>query len=223
MVAFFKHDIPAWMDGTEALDDGPYRAYHVICQLIYQCEGPVTLNEHGIAGRCKQSIRSFRANLKVLLDLGKLTLSDGRLTNSRAEKELEKICENRVNASEGGKKSGEVRKSAAKPLKNNNTGEAPLQEDRSLKTRLEETREENKDAAGAALASSAEVDYFRRIKEIIGPSAGGLGKKLLDAKGSIPLARAAVEQASTKENAREYLGAIIRNRDGPDVADGRSF
>ena len=38
---------------------------------------------------------------------------------------------------------------------------------------------------------------------------------LLDAKGgSIPLARAAVEQASTKEDPREYLGAIIRGRGG---------
>lgn len=142
MVAWFKHDIPAWMDGTEALDDGPYRAYHVICQLIYLNEGPIALNEHGIAGRCKQSLRAFRANLKVLLDCGKLEILDGRLSNSRAEKELENLSDNRVNAGKGGKKSGEVRKSRSKPLKNNEPDEAPLQEDRSLKTRLEKTRED---------------------------------------------------------------------------------
>lgn len=80
------------------------------------------------------------------------------------------------------------------------------------------------DATAPPQSASAEVDYFRRIKEIIGPSAGGLGKKLLEAKGdSIPLARAAVEQASTKENPREYLGAIIRTRDGAEAAGGRSF
>src|SRR6266704_2040884 len=111
MVAWFKHDIPAWMDGTEALDAEPYRAYHVICQLIYMNEGPIALNEHGIAGRCKQSIRTFRASLKMLLELGKLTLSEGRLANSRAGKELENVAENRVNAGKGGKKSGEVRNS----------------------------------------------------------------------------------------------------------------
>jgi len=146
MVGWFKHDIPAWMDGTEGLDDGPYRVYHVVCQLIYLAEGPITLNEHGIAGRCKQSIRSFRTNLKILLDGGKLTLSDGRLANSRAEKELEKVGENRVNAREGGIKSGEARNASAKSLKNNDVGEASLQDDPSLKTRLDKTKEPCADA-----------------------------------------------------------------------------
>lgn len=214
MVAFFKHDIPAWMDGTESLDDGPYRAYHVICQLIYQNEGPIALNEHGIAGRCKQSIRSFRANLKVLLELGKLTLSDGRLANSRAEKELEKICENRVNASEGGKKSGEVRNAAANSLKNNNTDEAALQEDRSLKTREEDSREEKKDAALAA--PDPEFELFRRGKEVLGKTAGGVIRQLLTAKdGKINLARAAIETAAGKQDPREYIFGVIRNHDPP--------
>lgn len=145
MVAWFKHDIPAWMDGTEDLDAEPYRAYHVICQLIYLNEGPIALNEHGIAGRCKQSIRTFRTALKTLLELGKLTLCEGRLGNSRAGKELEKVSENRVNASEGGKKSGESRNSATKSLETNNAVEATLQGGRSLKTREEETREEKKE------------------------------------------------------------------------------
>jgi len=49
-----KHDIAAWMDGTEQLDAEPYRAYHVICQLIYLNEGPVPLQFRGpYAGRCK--------------------------------------------------------------------------------------------------------------------------------------------------------------------------
>lgn len=77
-------------------------------------------------------------------------------------------------------------------------------------------------SASAPDVPTPEVDYFRRIKEICGSTAGGLGKRLLDAKnGNIPLARAAIEQASTKENPREYLGAIIRNRDGPNDAEAR--
>jgi uncharacterized protein YdaU (DUF1376 family) len=163
MVAWYKHDIPAWMDGTEALDAEPYRTYHVICQLIYMNEGPIALNEHGIAGRCKQSIRTFRAALKTLLDMDKLTLSDGRLANSRAEKELENVSENRVNASKGGHKSAEVRNSANKPLKINNESQAPLQEDRSLKTRLEETREEKKETRVPALVF--ESDWPKEYRE----------------------------------------------------------
>ena len=158
MVAWFKHDIPAWMDGTEALDDGPYRAYHVICQLIYLNEGPIALNEHGIAGRCKQSIRSFRKNLEILIDGGKLVLADGRLANLRAAKELEKVGENRINAREGGIKSGEARNADTKPLENNGPSEASLQLDRSLKTRLEETREE-KELCPDAKASRTKLEY----------------------------------------------------------------
>lgn len=81
-----------------------------------------------------------------------------------------------------------------------------------------------KDAATAAL--DPEADYFRRVKEICGASAGGLAKKLLDAKGgSVAQARAAAEQASERQDPREYLGAIIRNKDSSanDRFAGRAF
>lgn len=81
-----------------------------------------------------------------------------------------------------------------------------------------EGKEKDADATRSApevVSSSPEVDFYRRIKEIVGPSAGGLGKRLLTAKdGNVALARAAVEQASTKQDPREYLGAIIRTREG---------
>lgn len=89
-----------------------------------------------------------------------------------------------------------------------------------------EGKEEDADASRSAPEnpSTEEADYFRRIKQICGPTAGGLGKKLLLAKdGSIPLARAAAEQASTKQDPREYLGAIIRNREEPECRPDRSF
>jgi uncharacterized protein YdaU (DUF1376 family) len=154
MVAFYKHDIPAWMDGTEGLTDGAYRAYHVIIQLIYLNEGPITLNEHGIAGRCRQSLRGFRRNLDELITKKKLALDNGRLHNSRADQELEKIDECRMNAINGGINSGKSRNRHAKALKNNNADEATLQKNRTDKTRLEKTREEKKDAADAAPADS---------------------------------------------------------------------
>jgi hypothetical protein len=83
---------------------------------------------------------------------------------------------------------------------------------------IEEEKRKNADASATALElPSPEVDYFRRVKEICGASAGGLAKKLLDAKdGNIALARAAAEQASTKHDPREYLGGVIRNRGSPE-------
>ena len=68
-----------------------------------------------------------------------------------------------------------------------------------------------KDAADAA--PDPEVELFNRGREVLGKQAGGLISKLLAAKQkSIPLARAAIEQASTKSDPREYIGAIIRGR-----------
>lgn len=79
--------------------------------------------------------------------------------------------------------------------------------------------------ADAPHSRTQETDLFDRGKQILGKQAGGLIKNLLKAKdNSIPLARAAIEQAATKQDPREYIGAIIRNRDGPsDASAGRSF
>lgn len=187
MVAWYKHDIPDWMDGTEGLDDGPYRVHHVVCQLIYLNEGPIALNEKGIAGRCNQSTRAFRAHLQVLLDQNKLTLIDGRLANSRANSELEKVAENRENAGRGGRtlrersvngprtvderstKSGEPSakspERADKPLIHNDTDQAALNKSGSLKekrreeeTRIEKKRAEESPATDAAPSKSVFSD-----------------------------------------------------------------
>jgi hypothetical protein len=234
MVEFFKHDIPAWMDGTEALDAETYRTYHVICQLIYLNEGPIANNEHGIAGRCRQSIRTYRRCLETLMELGKITVEDGRIGNERAFIELETIFENRSHASQGGFKSAGVRKSRRNALKNSDPPQAPLSETNSLreKSREDKSREEKKDAAPngarppeldlgqaepprppAKPPPGAETDLFRRGKEILGNNAGGLISRLLQAKDrNVALARAAIEQASTKQDPREYIGGVIRGK-----------
>lgn len=65
--------------------------------------------------------------------------------------------------------------------------------------------------------STQEADLFRRGREILGANGGGLIKKLLHAKdANVSLARAALETAATKDNAREYVGAIVRSRDSPE-------
>jgi hypothetical protein len=68
-------------------------------------------------------------------------------------------------------------------------------------------------------STSPDVDYYRRAAEIFGASSSGLARKLLAAKqGNVALARAALEVASTKHNAREYLSAIIRQTAAAETA-----
>ena len=84
------------------------------------------------------------------------------------------------------------------------------------------TRAETEQITDAAPdgAHSDEAELFRRGKQILGKSSGGQISNLLKAKGgSIALARAAIEQASTKENPREYVARVIA---GPRNGGGKT-
>lgn len=82
--------------------------------------------------------------------------------------------------------------------------------------RREDGGKDGKKKDAAAAAPDPEVELFRRGREVLGKQAGGMVSKLLAAKQkNIALARAAIEQASTKSDPREYIGAIIRNRSPP--------
>lgn len=110
MVAFYKHDIAQWRSGTVSLSDRAYRVYHVIVEEIMLNEGPVPLHERSLAGKANRSVRDFRAALDELVTFGKVSIRDGFVTNSRAEKELNGIRTNREHAANGGRKSAEQRK-----------------------------------------------------------------------------------------------------------------
>jgi uncharacterized protein YdaU (DUF1376 family) len=210
MAGWFKHDIAAWMDGTENLDHEAYRAYHVICQLIYLNEGPIRSNSEGIAGRAKMSVRMFRRALETLISLGLISEKNGRLSNSRAEKEIENLETNRKNASKGGK-------SKAKSLENNDTTLASLPESSAL--RLEKTRLEKKESAPAPIVDlfptpkSPDAAYYARFRELFGKDSGSLAKKLLTAKNNVlSEARAVLEASVTKDNPKEYIGGAMKSK-----------
>src|SRR5690606_30330493 len=119
-----------------------------------------------IAGWMQCSVRKYRAMRDRLIELGKITrLDDGRLTNSRFERESENArVEARKNAesgSVGGRKSGEVRKNA-----NKNSGNAKrtlrkneaISEAQSLRTSTD-TSEIDPIVVGADAPSSAGRKY----------------------------------------------------------------
>jgi len=128
--------------------------------------------------------------------------------HERIEQELEKV------------RSISSKRSASAKQRHSNSSANGVQKD----THLHSHSQRKKDAANAAPESSTEeVDLFRRGKKLLGDNAGGLIKNLLKAKeGKIPLARAALEVAATKQNPREYIGGVIRGADPPsDYVDPR--
>lgn len=96
------------------------------------------------------------------------------------------------------------------------TIDAPIESNSTHSRRKEEeiNNQEKKDAAIAA--PDPEFELYRRGKEVLGKTAGGVIRQLLTAKdGKINLARAAIETAAGKQDPREYIFGVIRNHDPP--------
>lgn len=84
---------------------------------------------------------------------------------------------------------------------------------------LPNTSRSGSDEPSREARSNPEVELFERGKAVLGKSAGGLVRQLLRAKDdNVALARAAVEQASTKQSPREYIGRIIQGTGPPGEA-----
>lgn len=235
MVAYFNRQIAAWMDGTESLDDGAYRAYDVILNLIYLNEGPIVAHESGIAGRCNQHPLKFRRNLEKLIEAGKIyRTADGKLANAKAESVLLSIDKRSRNprrtpdapppvpgGSSGGGSEGVAGGSPGgndrKPLKSKESESSapPLDLLDSLDKTLSVANATAKPVKTMTPAEIERKELFDRGKAVLGQAAGGMIQNLMAAKhGNVALARAAIEQASTMDNPRQYIGAIISKGGG---------
>ncbi|HEX7881942.1 MAG TPA: DUF1376 domain-containing protein [Afipia sp.] len=130
--------------------------------------------------------------------------------HGRVEKDLEEANSNYEKRAKAGSEGGKA-KARAKQSSSKTVAMLGPESSNALAT---DNRLPKKDAAGAA--PDPEVELFRRGREVLGKDAGGLISKLLASKNrNIALARAAIEQASTKDKPREYIGAVIR---GPQQA-----
>ncbi len=81
---------------------------------------------------------------------------------------------------------------------------------------IPEKRRDREEDAEPSGSHSEEAELFNRGKKVLGKDAGGLIAKLLKSKKEVPLARAAIEMAATKQNPREYIGRILV---GPAIAE----
>ena len=107
------------------------------------------------------------------------------------------------------------KRSASAKLKHSNSSANAEQ----LDTHAGATSQPQSQKDAAVAAPDPEVELFRRGREVLGRQAGGLVSKLLAAKQkNVPLARAAIEQASTKSDPREYVGRIINGQKSGETA-----
>jgi uncharacterized protein YdaU (DUF1376 family) len=138
--------------------------------------------------------------------------------HGRIEKDLASAFENYEKRAKAGSEGGKAKANA----KQSSSKNVAMLEPESSNALATFNLLPKKDAADAA--PDPEVELFRRGREVLGKQAGGLISKLLAAKQkNVALARAAIEQSSTKSDPREYIGAIIRGKtaaDQPQWLDG---
>jgi uncharacterized protein YdaU (DUF1376 family) len=102
-------------------------AYSVVLDLIYDRGGAIPDDARYIAGVCGCSVRKWNAIRQRLINMGKLLVGDGVISNFRAEKELEILAEISRERAESGRKGGE-KNAETKDVssKNNDLGQAEL-------------------------------------------------------------------------------------------------
>jgi len=204
--------------------------YLIVLLRIYECGGACPDSIEALALRTRMNKRIVTDALSELFKEQRLYQGEGGIHNWKADEVIADsfaLRERRKQAgSEGGKRTAEkTKKKQHEPPSNAAANEQPRGRQLQLQDSLfsdenRAPRVEPKPAEPEPVGESValknpppdpEADYFRRGREVLGASAGGMLKQLLVMKGgNVALARAAIEQASTRGDAKQYVGAMVR-------------
>lgn len=108
-IPFFRFYPADFMNGVRGLSPQEVGVYTMLLCRIYEENGPVEYHPLRLATYCGMRESSFVKTLEKLVELGKLTLAEGRLSNARAETEISNRANDLKNASKAGKASAKKR------------------------------------------------------------------------------------------------------------------
>jgi uncharacterized protein YdaU (DUF1376 family) len=119
---WFKFYASDWLAGTRGLTPAETGVYITLIAMIYENGGPIERYDRRLARLCNCAPGGFAKVIAALIEQRKLIEIDGRLTNARAEKEMDI----RSNRSEKARDSAENRwrKPRVKPEKNQGEADA---------------------------------------------------------------------------------------------------
>jgi uncharacterized protein YdaU (DUF1376 family) len=106
---YFQFYPADFMNGVRGLSAQEVGVYTMLLCRIYEEDGPVEYHIRRLATYCGMRDATFEKVVETLVDLGKITLSEGRLSNPRAEAEISKRAHGLEIASRAGKISAEKR------------------------------------------------------------------------------------------------------------------
>lgn len=173
---WFKLDCRAWLDATRNLPPDVRGLYIDILALIYDRDGPVPDDDRWISHQLHISARKWRVARNVLVACGKLTERDGKLTNSRAEIEIEQRARiRRTNAENASKRGRAVDEQQETACKNNASNER--------------TGERNQGYARGRQSQSQDQDEDTDLSYQDGSGDGGAGESAQVARVNSPMWR----------------------------------
>lgn len=85
---YFKCYPSDFLSGVLGLEADCVCVYVIVLMMIYDRGEPIAEDAESLAWRCRMNLRRFKNVVDHLVTVGKLTRSDGRLSNGRAEEEL---------------------------------------------------------------------------------------------------------------------------------------
>jgi uncharacterized protein YdaU (DUF1376 family) len=194
----------SWHIGDYLKDTGGLRAaehgaYFLLC-MHYWATGGLPDDDRQLAGIARMTDKEWRAARPIIEPLFK---GEGKWKHKRVEEELADAQAKYEKLAAAGSKGGNARAMNKRRCSDATSdalaiGYQPI------------TDKEKKDAEpSGSHPKNDEAELFERGKKVLGKDAGGLIAKLLKSKKEVPLARAAIEMAATKQNPREYIGRVL--------------
>lgn len=207
--------------------------YTIMLLRIYESGGRCADSLDAISKRTGYTRRVVSEMLDLLFRSGRLVRVEAGISNPVAEvvmAESRALHDERKSAGrEGGLRSAEKRKAnqsvwsskAAPPPQQNPTHLQLHKDSRFPNGNLADAKNGElfpsavEAKPGIGPSSDPETELFRRGKEVLGKTKGGVIVELLKAKGrNVAKARAVIEEASTKHDPMEYVKAATRRGTG---------
>ncbi len=208
----------SWHIGDYLKDTGGLRAaehgaYFLLC-MHYWATGGLPDDDRQLAGIARMTDREWKAARPIIEPLFK---GEGKWKHKRVEEELADAQAKYEKLAAAGSKGGNAKAS-------NQRRSSDASSD-GLANGYQPITDNPKEKDGASAPPiDPDADLFRRGKEVLGADAGSLIARLKKAKGgSIPQTRAVIEQASTKQNPREYVGRVMNGPARATTPEGQPF
>lgn len=206
MSRWYKRCGADFIHGTMMLTLEEKGAYSLCLDLIYDRGAPIPDDARWLAGVCGVSTRKWSAIRERLLSLGKIAVSDGLLSNSRADFELVSAALSSRERAESGAKGGRKRaEKEVEPNENKHLGQAELKGEGSLDKIREDKKEGETNVSPRGTGTRLPPDWEPRTL-----TADTVSGQIIVARGHAWAARAL---ESFRNHWRSANGPNARKRD----------